>query len=195
MRRLAILAAISILIIGAITISYFLGMSARTPQEFEWRHLTAKGYGSTSEAIFDSDIALPKIRKIEGKAKFLTPTNPVVDGLHLGYVVSVDVEKLNIERVPKKYKEEIKQKHKSGEWIIEPIQEVVYQVTFAFKLKDKDGFELLELKSPVHNLHSGKESRFQDKISESILNSVAERTKDVFVSMTVEKCLTCSQDR
>ena len=71
------------------------------------------------------------------------------------------------------------------------IQEVVYQVTFEFTLKDKDGFELIRLEGPKHSLYSGKDNRFQDKVSQPILKTVAERTKDVVLYMTVEKCKTC----
>ena len=183
-----------LLVIG-IASGYYLGTSTRSPKDFDWQELiidpSGKGYGFTSEALFNSDIALPDIKKLSGNSKFLSPINLDGGELHLGYIVSVDVETLNLEKVPEKYKEERKEKYKAGEFTAIPIQEVVYQVTFEFTLKDKDGFDQIRLEGPKHSLYSGKNNRFQDKLSQPILKTVAERTKDIVLHMTVEKCETC----
>ena len=180
----------------AIASGYYLGISTKTQKDFDWQDLTidpnGKGYGYTSEALFNSDIALPEIKKLSGKSKILSPIELDGGEFHLGYIVSVDVEKLDSKNVPEKYKKEHKEKYKAGEFTAMPIQEVVYQVTFEFTLKDKDGFELVKLVGPKHSLYSGKDNRVQDKVSQPILKTVAGRTKDIVFYMTVERCETCN---
>ena len=93
----------------------------------------------------------------------------------------------------KEYKEESKEIIKAGEieFTVLPIEEVVYRVTFKFTLKDKDGFELAKLEGPKHFLYSGKSNRFQDKVYQTVLETVAEQTTDVVLYMSVEECETC----
>ena len=196
MKRIAIFGMSIFLLVIGVTLGYYLGISTRNPNDFDWQELSInpseKGYGFTSEALFNSDVALPDIKRLSGKTKFLSPVKSDRHELHLGYIVSVDVEKLKLEQLPEKYKEEREVKSKRGGFTIMPFQGVGYQVSFEFSLKDKDGFELIKLESPKHSIYSGKDNRFQDKVSQLILKTVAERTKDIVLQMTVEKCETCT---
>jgi len=150
-----------------------------------------KGYGFTTEALFNSDIPLPEIKRISGKSKFLKTQKSGTDEMNLGYVVSIDVEKLDLEKVPQKYKTERKEKYKAGEFTVPPIEELVYEVSFEFELRDKDGFELVKLQSPSHSLYSGKANQFQGIAKQPILQATAERVVNIVLHMTVEKCETC----
>ncbi len=195
MKRLTIFGIVVFLLAIAIVCGYYLGISTRTAKEFNWRMLTvdpnSKGYVFSSEALFNSDIRLPNIKDLSGRYKFLNTTKDDMDKFHLGYIVSVDVEKLNIEEIPQKYKVDRKENYKAGEFIVSPIEEVVYQIYFEFALKDKDGFKLVKLTGPKHYLSSNKTNRFQDKVVATIAGTVVDQTKDVSLEMTVQKCETC----
>ena len=112
MRRPAIFGMSLFLLVIGIASGYYLGISTRSPKDFDWKELiidpSGKGYRFTSEALFNADIVLPDIKKLSGRSKFLSPIKLDGGELHLGYIVSVDVEKLNLEKVPEKYKEERK---------------------------------------------------------------------------------------
>jgi hypothetical protein len=119
---------------------------------------------------------------LSGKCKFLrASTKSRNDELNLGYIVSVDIEKLDLQKVPQKYKVEKKEKSTAGEVTVLPIEEVVYSVTFEFILKDKDGFELLKIKSDPHNVYSGKVNEFQDVVSQAIPLAIAERVSSTIL--------------
>lgn len=186
---------IALLVIG-LAIGYYFAVATKAAKNFDWKELfldqSGKGYEYSSEALFNSDIPFPEIRKLSGKCKFLSaPKKSRNDELNLGYIVSVDIEKLDLQKVPQKYKVEKKEKHTAGEFTVLPIEEVVYSVTFEFKLKDKDGFELLKLKSPSHSIYSGKVNEFQDVVRQVIPLTIAERVSSTILSMIVEKCETC----
>ncbi|GEM_PF-2251717 len=193
---------IALLAIG-IAAGYYFAVTMKTAWNFDWKelsldqpfsHFSGKGYGYSTEAIFDSDISLPNIRKLSGKAKFLSVSpKSRNDELNLGYIVSVDVEKLDLQWVPQKYKVEKKEKYNYRELTRFPIEEVVYSVTFMFRLKDKDGFILLELKSPSHTILSGNVNVFQNVVDETILLAIAERVANITLWMIVEKCVTCEE--
>ncbi len=184
------------LLVAGIAIGYYFGVTIKATKNFDWKELSldplGKGYGFSSEALFNSDIPLPEIKKLSGKSKFLKPTSKSRDeDLSLGYIVKVDVDKLDLRKVPEKYKVEKKEKYKAGEFVISPPEEVVYSVTFKFQLKDKDGFEMVKLKSPSHNIYSGKVNTFQDVLKQPIPRHASEKTSSIVLSMTVEKCETC----
>jgi hypothetical protein len=101
------------------------------------------------------------------------------------------VEKLDLEKVPKKYKEERKETYKAGEFTVMPIEKIVYRVVFEFTLKDKDGFEMVKLEGPKHSLYSGKTNQFQDKVNKLVSETIVERTREVVLHISVEECETC----
>lgn len=190
-----IIIGIGLLVIG-IALGYYIAVTMKAAKNFDWKELSldqsGKGYRYYSEALFNSDIPLPEIKKLSGKCKFIsTSTKLRKDELNLGYVVSVDIAKLDLQKVPQKYKVEKKEKYTAGEFTVLPIEEVVYSVTFEFRLQDKDGFELLNLKSLPHSIYSGKVNKFQDVVRQAIPPAIAERVSSSILSMTVEKCETC----
>ena len=141
-----IIVGIALMVIG-IAIGYYLGYTSKTQKNFDWKELSidqgGKGYDFTSDALFNSDIALPEIKKLSGKSKFIKAPQSGSNELTLGYIVSVDVDKLDLQKVPQKYKVGKKEKYKAGEFAVQPIEAVVYEVTFEFVLKDKDDFEII----------------------------------------------------
>jgi hypothetical protein len=77
---------------------------------------SGRGYGFTTEAAWDSDIPLPEVKRIWGKCKFLKPvTNSGNGDFNLGYIISVDIDKLDLQKVPQKYKVEQRERFKGKE--------------------------------------------------------------------------------
>lgn len=189
-----IVAGIALMVIS-LAIGYYLGLSSKATMNFNWNELSidqaGKGYGFTSDALFNSDIPFPEIKKLSGKTKFIKPSQYRSDELNLGYVISVDVDKLDLQKVPQKYKVERKEQYKAGEFTVSPIEEVIYEISFEFVLKDRDGFEIIKLKSPSHNLYSGKINTFQDVVKQSISQTIVHRVSNIVLHMTVEKCEIC----
>ena len=183
------------LVFLTLVVGYYVGKTVSTTKDFDWKELsidkTGKGYGFTSEALFNSDISLPEIKSLSGKTKFIKSQNATSDEFNLGYVVSVDIDKINFEKIPQKYKVEKKEQYKAGEVTVLPIEEAVFEISFAFVLKDKDGFEIVKLKSPPHSLYTGKVNDFQDIVEQSISSAIADRTVSIVLNMTIEKCETC----
>jgi len=73
-------------------IGYYIAINAKAVKNFEWIDLSldqsGKGYGYSSEALFNSDIPFPEIKKLSGKCKFLSaPTKLRNDDLNFGYIV------------------------------------------------------------------------------------------------------------
>ncbi len=191
-NRNVILLGLALLIVGIVA-GYFLSVVLKARTTYAWRALSletpGKGYGYSSEALFGSDIALPEIKKMSGTFKFLDA--PTKDELRFGYLVLVDIDKLDLKNVPQRYKIEKKETYTAGTFTTLPIDEVVYSVKFHFKLKDKDGFELVNFESQPCSVSSGKVNEFQNVIDQTITLAMAERVSSAFLSMTVQKCETC----
>lgn len=197
-RQKSVIAICVLLLAIGIAIGYYLGISGKAVKNFGWKKLTldlgesGRGYSFTTEAAFNSDIPFPDVKRIWGKSKFLKPTtNAGNDDLNLGYIISVENDKVDLQKVPSKYKVTRKERYKGKEITGQPIEEVVFSVSFDFSLKDKDGFELVKLKSPLHYIYSGHVNTFQDVVRQSIARHIAERASTIIFSMTVEECKTC----
>ena len=145
------------------------------------------GYGMNSGALFSVDIPLPDVSKPHGKAKFLERSAPGKEDIELGYIINVSVNNLDVSKIPEKYR---KPRQGEGDWVIEPIEQVVYVAHFDFSLKDADGFVLMSASSEPVYLYSGKHV-FQGTTRQAIPVAVAKRTKSILTNMTVEKCETC----
>jgi len=165
----------------------------------EKQNISTKGENSgvlyLTEALFDSEICLPDIKSIRAKVKFICPPNAKPNLAAIGYVVSVEVDKLDKDKIPKKYLNEREEKYKAGTFIIQPLEEVIYDVHFEFVLVDKDGFQLAELRGPKHSLTSGKTNEFQDITQGHVSIEAAKRTVDVTPRMVVEKCVSGTKER
>ena len=165
----------------------------------EWFDLKTDNSGPSysSDALFNSDISLPKIKKVSGKAKFINYTTKNPKDVVLGYIVNVTVENLDTSKIPKKYLEDKKEKYKGGEWTMLGISEVVYDVVLHFVLKDKDGFTLMVLTSGEEqglSLYSGKTNQFQETIPTNLIpENIVKHTESISLEIHVEKCVTCGK--
>jgi hypothetical protein len=155
-----------------------------------WKPLSFENTTFDSAALFDSDIALPEISKIDGKIKF-RPSPEHDSEYDLGYIINVTVDRLDTKNVPPKYLQSTKEQHVSGEITVDPIKEVVYVVHFSFTLNDADGFYLAKLDSSPLYIDSGTKNNFQGIAGTPISAGVARRTRTVACTMHVDKCETC----
>ena len=157
--------------------------------------ISGHGYSYSSEALFDSDISLPDLSALHGKIKFLRYGADGGNHSQLGYLIRVSVKSLDTAKIPETYRQRRSvERHKGGEVILEPVQQVVYKVHFEFELKDKDGFVLMSTTSEPSYLYSGQENVFQGIAQQKISLEKAKHTKSVTLNMSVEKCETCRDE-
>jgi hypothetical protein len=141
------------------------------------------------DAFAKADIPLPEIKAVKGSAKFVTDESSPI---RLGYKTSVEIEALDLAKVPEKYQIKKKINIGGGKAITQlPIDQVTYEATFSFALKDRDGFTLLELLSASHTIRSGKINTFQALATEPIAAGIASRTAQVILGLNIMKCVTC----
>lgn len=144
------------------------------------KDVPVKGDGSglqyTTDALFDADISLPDIKKLDFKLKFTIPTDAGLAKFRLGYVATIDVESLDTTKVPEQYRREEREMYKVGPVTTPPLEQVVYTVHLEFTLQDKDGFNLMQLSGPPHALVSGKTNNFQDVTKELVPREIVDRT-------------------
>ena len=157
---------------------------------YSWHQLEMDKSSYTTEALFDSDIPLPDIKNISGEMKFRSGRDNPSD-LEAGYVVEFDVDKLNKDKLPGKYRKPTTYQSKQGEYTVDPVQEVVYIAKFQFTLQDKDHFDLLKTSSEAQYIYSGQHNRFQGLAAEPVPARIAERVKFIKAQINVEKCETC----
>jgi hypothetical protein len=143
--------------------------------------------GFTGEALGGGDIPLPRITGLKGRWKFLER-----DGTHFGYLITVSVDKLDKTKIPEKYKKTTTEDTKAGDFIIQPIEEVVYTGHFVFTFKDKDGFILLTLNSQPHDIISGRQNQYQAVIAQPLSQEISKLTHEAIFSINVDKCETCT---
>ncbi len=189
-KKLCILAIVVAFLVGLLTALLLVSLTGKP--NTDWLKVSVEpktfGVGYTSEAIFGSDIPLPLIKEISGKTKFIEDTNDT-STVKLGYLVIVTVDKLDKSKVPEKY---LKQKPTiiEGRKILqEPIDEVVYEVVFSFILKDKDGFDLIEVVSKPETIFSGKKNEFQSIVQQQIPVSSASRSSQILLKTKLTKYL------
>lgn len=160
----------------------------------EWIPLTKpesnrRGIGYSFESLFASDISLPEVTSISGKAKLVEGTDAA--GFGVGYVTEVSINPLDLSKVPEEYKEDRVEMIDGHEVKALGITQVTFQATLTFLLKDADGFVLKEVVSESHFIESGKTNRLQSIAPGSISNSLASRVKAIDVKLNIEKCVIC----
>lgn len=191
-KTLAILIPITTGILGLL-LGLFVEQDMPVVKEFPWIEFSSEdiSHGFSSEAIFGSEIPLPKVEKISGRTKFVA--SPVLGPLHasVGYLIDVVVEPLDPANVPPEYKEPRTIETPSGRFTISPVQEVVYEVSFKLSLKDQDGFVIEVLDGPAQTLTSGKTNTFQELINNDLGLLVQDNVHSIGLSMTVVRCITC----
>jgi hypothetical protein len=154
------------------------------------QNIPTKGDGCSvgySTEAFQAEIPLPSIKKFDVKTKFIKPKTYIKGKASLGYIVKVSVGGLDPNDIPDRYKKELK----IGKFTIEPLKEVVYEVHIEFKLYDSDGFELIKLSGPEHNLNSGQTNIFQDIAKELIPIDLMNRCIKIKPYMHIDRCLSC----
>ena len=97
------------------------------------------------------------------------------------------MEKLDLSKIPEKYKKSISINKR---WEEPPIEEVFYEANLSFLLKDKDGFNLKEISTKSFTISSGKDNVIQRISEDLITKAIARRTKDIYVQLNLTKCLT-----
>ena len=150
-----------------------------------------RGISYLTEAMFGTDIQLPDVTTMKGKAKFIEEISERNDFVKLGYLIEIEVASLDLEKIPKKYKEEKVEIIRGDKFTILPIEQVVYEISFVFSMKDTDGFVLGKVESKKHDIYSDKINRFQDIVSDDIPIKIANRIKTIVYHMVVRKCVTC----
>lgn len=148
----------------------------------------------SSAVIAASDIAPPHVTALSGKAKFLPDVSSGDGRSAIGYVISVSADPLDRSKLPEKYKKERIIHVKAGPLTVLPLEEATYEVYFRLSLLDKDGFELLTVDSPKHNIQSGKISQIQAQTDPLVTSRVAVHTDKITVHMVVEKCLSATEE-
>jgi hypothetical protein len=151
------------------------------------------GLGYAAEAIF-SDLPMPKISSVSGKYKFVASTLDRDQIRRFGYVIDVAMDRLELSKVPKRYLKEKKEIFNGVETTVKQFGESAsYGISFVFKLKDKDGFELKSLKSDGESklVKSGKTTRFQSIIDQRIPQDIVDKTSMIELYSTIETCESC----
>lgn len=168
------------------------GVLRVAPSHPNWFSLdtSSPSYLSLSTAALLSDIALPKVTSLTGKAEFLS-TSDGGNGNRLGYIVRVVVPPLDLAAVPKKYLQD-KTLNIDGHAITQlGIKQVYYEAHLEFTLKDKDGFVIQKLTSPTETISSGKTNTLQNTVSTTTPPNMVARTKSIAMVLVLEKCITC----
>ncbi|MGO8763264.1 MAG: hypothetical protein ACLQUS_14865, partial [Desulfobaccales bacterium] len=150
-------------------------------------------YGENSALAFTElpelwDIDFPGIEKLNGKVKFMEPRDGSSKKLVIGYIFNVSIKSINKEKIPEKYK---KKRMFKGGFFITPLEQANYSVHFEFKLYDKDGFMLKELKCPEQNVETGRMNKLQEQSIQAISIELARRTVDIKPQLIFDHCLSC----
>lgn len=148
----------------------------------------------SSAIITESDIPSPNITALSGRAKFLSQSSPSGSGAPLGYVISVSTDALDTSKLPEKYKKEKIIPVKGGALTTLPLKQATYEVYFVFRLLDRDGFQLLTINSPRHNIKSGKTTHLQAQTETIVTPGTASHTDEIALHMVVEKCLSATPE-
>lgn len=159
------------------------------PASSQWFQLDLSSpLAMSTDVAFKSDIELPKITSIAGKAKFL----PANDGKgKLGYIVHVTVQSLDLTKVPAKYLKNKPVKVDGVEATRPAIKQVVYEANLELALKDKDGFTLQKLKGPAELVESEASNVLQNTVTAPTPRTLISRTTEVSARLVLQRCNTC----
>lgn len=144
-----------------------------------------QGLAFTSAVLFDADIPMPDTTPPTGEAKFVD--RGAGRGAELGFIVKTKMDKLDISKLPAKYKKT----EKHGDYTHEPTDTVVYTGRLEFTLKDADGFVLMTTDSEPVEIWSGQENTLQGIAKDAVPRPLAIRTKQIQVQLDFDKCETC----
>jgi hypothetical protein len=168
----------------------FLLVRSRDATPDRWITMKDGGIAYSNTALFESDINLPEMTARHGSVKFVK--KPGGQAYQLGYRLKLTVAALDVKSIPAKYRSAKTTKTPSGsEWTEGPLEQVVYDVTAEFELKDADSFVLQHVESKPFSVTSGQQNDVQELAMPPIQFDVVRRTKLVDFRVSVEKCLSC----
>ena len=144
--------------------------------------------------ITESDIPALGVTALSGKAKFLSDSSPSSANAPLGYIVSVTAKALDTSKLPEKYKRQKVISTKAGPLTALPLEQATFEIHFVFRLRDRDGFQLLNIDSPKHDVESGKTSQIQAQTQSPISAQIAAHTATIELHMVVDKCLSATPE-
>jgi hypothetical protein len=144
--------------------------------------------------ITRSDIPALDVTALSGKAKFLADSSPSGATAPLGYIVTVSGKPVDKSKIPDKYKKEKVIPTKAGPLTALPLDEATFETHFVFRLLDRDGFELLTVESPKHDIQSGRTSDIQAQTNSAIPAHTAAHTAKIALHMVVDKCLSATSE-
>src|SRR5437899_874289 len=100
-----------LVVLGALVLG--IGIGAFSPYIFvrhidtSWRAVATEaqnfGIGYSTDAVF-TDLPMPEINSVSGKAKFLDSVSPG-QTTKLGYIINVEMAALDLAKTPQRYKE------------------------------------------------------------------------------------------
>lgn len=180
LRRLALV--LLGIVVGAVG-TYF---SLRVPSH-KWMPLIPDQHWLywNNNVLFGGDIPFPNLTPIEGQAKFVD--RGVGKGIELGYAVHTNMDKLDLNKLPEKYKKV----EEHGNFSIGPIDTAVYTAHLEFTLKDGDGFTLMTTQSEPFQIWSGRDNKLQGFAKDPIPEATVKRTRSVLMTVGFETCNTC----
>jgi len=146
----------------------------------------------TSDAMFESDIPLPKIEDFRASVKLVQPpTSPSFSARVVAYKAAIRVAGLQRKDIPAKYLREVLEQHKGGPTTTLPLEQVTYVGQLKFALLDADGFVLAEVSGPEEWFESGTTNQLQHITTESISGALANRVVKIRPSFLVIRCESC----
>jgi hypothetical protein len=160
----------------------------------EWRPLIVRGqtgggyWVSVNPEVFYSDLPPGDVTQLGGRAKFLDAIRLPTEQSTFGYLINVTMKDPDLAKIPEKYK---KEERIGRDFVLMAIEHVVYSIQFTFALKDKDGFELLQLVSKEETLTTGRSNEFQNTVEKQVPYGIARNTRSFEVSTSIVKCHTC----
>ena len=137
---------------------------------------------------------IPKIKE-SGKIKFI-PSNLDSELFVTGYVLNLDIEPLDVSRIPEIYQKPWKIMVMGNEYEEKPIKNLSMTIKILLQLKDKDGFLITKLEEQSIKAISGQDGKnnnnnFQGKLSVGITKEMIQRVKSVEGQLVIEECGTC----
>lgn len=180
------------LLIGAVL--FFVLQQTQLPRvSTDWVDIAKEksiGKYTLSMDVLMSDLPIPPIKSLQGRAKFIDHDSS--PNVRLGYKIFITTGDIDKSKIPAKYLVEKPIDLGDGKTITQlPLRETNHEAHFTFILKDKDGFILLELQSEEHNLQSAKSTSYQGIASSPVPRSIASSTREITYQLNIDKCTVC----
>jgi hypothetical protein len=161
----------------------------------DWRPVVVSGhhFGEefATEAIF-TDVPVPDIKKFGGQVKFIDNIYRPPQDPEFGYDLTVVMTDAPANKIPDHYKHP-KPVVINGLHLTESAPDhFYYSIEFHFTLRDKDGFDLMELKSKPEDLIAGTTNTYKAKLDQRVPFNIAIRTASIEAAPYILKCTTCT---